>query len=106
MHEPPQTFYSELDNYYLDFGLNNFKFDTRTKAIAAMEKATKAQMIEFYEKAVIKRQGLALISQITGEKGTAHQYAELKGWKTYKYVSDFQKRLPVKVNVPAKVNAQ
>ncbi|MDC9592628.1 pitrilysin [Xenorhabdus sp. IM139775] len=98
MREPPQTFYSEVARYEGDFGLNNFKFDTREKTIAAMENVTKAQLIAFYEKAVIKRQGLALISQVTGKKGTAHQYAELKGWKTYDYVSDFQKQLPVKVN--------
>ncbi|OTA16684.1 zinc protease [Xenorhabdus vietnamensis] len=98
MREPPQTFYSEVDRYYADFGRNNFKFDTREKTIAAMEKATKAQLIAFYEKAVIKRQGLALISQTTGKKGSVHQYAGLKGWKTYNSVSDFQKQLPVKVN--------
>ncbi|PHM62094.1 pitrilysin [Xenorhabdus ishibashii] len=98
MREPPQTFYSEVAVFDADFGRNNFKFDTREKVIAAMEKATKAQIIAFYEKAVLKRQGLALISQITGKKGTAHQYAELKGWQTYDYVSDFQKQLPVKVN--------
>ncbi|MEQ1964302.1 pitrilysin [Xenorhabdus khoisanae] len=98
MRQPPETFYSEAARYNWDFGRNNFKFDTREKNIAVMEKVTKAQLIEFYEKAVIKRQGLALTSQITGKKGTAHQYAELKGWKTYNYVSDFQKQLPVKVN--------
>ncbi|MDC9607027.1 pitrilysin [Xenorhabdus griffiniae] len=98
MREPPQTFYLEVARFDADFGRNNFKFDTREKIIAAMEKATKAQVIAFYEKAVLKRQGLALVSQITGKKGTAHQYAELKGWKTYDYVSDFQKQLPVKVN--------
>ncbi|PHM39898.1 zinc protease [Xenorhabdus mauleonii] len=98
MQEPPQTFYSEIARYNSDFGINNFNFDTRAKTIAVLEKVTKAQLIEFYEKAVIKRQGLALISQITGKKGTLHQYAELKDWKTYQYVSDFQKQLPVKVN--------
>ncbi|OTA19850.1 zinc protease [Xenorhabdus beddingii] len=98
MRQPPETFYAEIGRYNFDFGRNNFKFDTREKNIAAMEKVTKAQLIEFYEKAVIKRQGLALMSQITGKKGTAHQYAELKGWKTYDYVSDFQKQLPVKAN--------
>ncbi|AOM42299.1 pitrilysin [Xenorhabdus hominickii] len=98
MQLPPQTFYSEASRYDLDFARNNFKFDSREKVIAAMEKVTKAQLIEFYEKAVIKRQGLALISQITGKKGMAHQYAELKGWKTYSHLSDFQKQLPVKVN--------
>lgn len=98
MRELPQTFYLEVARFDADFGRNNFKFDTREKIIATMEKATKAQMIAFYEKAVLKRQGLALVSQITGKKGTAHQYAELKDWKTYDYVSDFQKQLPVKVN--------
>ncbi|PHM72139.1 pitrilysin [Xenorhabdus kozodoii] len=98
MREPPQTFYSEVARFDTDFGRNNFKFDTRDKTIAAMEKVTKAQLVAFYEKAVLKRQGLALVSQIMGKKGTVHQYAELKGWKTYDYVSDFQKQLPVKVN--------
>ncbi|MDX7989194.1 pitrilysin, partial [Xenorhabdus sp. 12] len=96
--EPPQTFYAEMDRYEPDFATNNFKFDTQAKTIAALEKVTKAQLIEFYEKAVIKRQGLALISQIAGKKGTHPQYAELTGWKTYQSVSDFQKQLPVKVN--------
>ncbi|MGJ0628431.1 pitrilysin [Xenorhabdus bovienii] len=98
MRQPPETFYAEASRYNYDFGSNNFKFDTHEKTIAATEKVTKAQLIAFYDKAVMKRQGLALISQITGKKGTAHQYAELKGWKTYSNVSDFQKQLPVKVN--------
>ncbi|MBD2781964.1 pitrilysin [Xenorhabdus szentirmaii] len=98
MRQPPQMFYSEVSRYGSDFGRNNFKFDTHEKTIAEMEKVTRDQLIDFYDKAVMKRQGLALISQITGKKGAAHQYAELTGWKTYNFVSDFQKQLPVKVN--------
>ncbi|QTL39453.1 pitrilysin [Xenorhabdus budapestensis] len=98
MRQPPQTFSAEASRYSSDFGRNNFKFDSREKIIAALEKVTKAQLLEFYDKAVMKRHGLALISQITGKKGSLHQYAELKGWKTYPNVSTFQKQLSVKVN--------
>ncbi|PHM36672.1 pitrilysin [Xenorhabdus innexi] len=98
MRQPPQTFSGEASLYGTDFARNNFKFDTKEKVIASLEKITKTQLIEFYDKAVMKRQGLALISQITGKKGSLHQYAQLKGWKTYPNVSAFQKKLPVKVN--------
>ncbi|MCC8378539.1 pitrilysin [Xenorhabdus sp. PB30.3] len=98
MRQPPQTFSGEASRYSHDFGRNNFSFDTREKLLTSLEKVTKAQLMEFYDKAVMKRQGLALISQITGKKGSLHQYAQLKGWKTYPNVSTFQKKLPVKVN--------
>jgi protease-3 len=110
MRQPPQTISEEASRYSSDFGRNNFKFDSREKTIAALENITKAQLLTFYDKAVMKRQGLALMSQTTGKKsgkkdgkksgtkGSRHQYAELAGWKTYPNVSAFQKQLPVKVD--------
>lgn len=67
MNQPPQTFYEEVGRYLSDFSRNIFSFDTREKVIATLGTATKEQVIEYYENAVIKHKGLAVSSQVIGQ---------------------------------------
>ena len=97
MNQPPQTFYEEVGRYSSDFSRNIFSFDTRDKVLATLHKTTQAQVIEFYEKAVMKKQGLALASQIIGQDISEKTgYAPLKGWVLYPNASELQRILPIK----------
>lgn len=97
MNQPPQTFYEELGRYSSDFSRNIFSFDTRDKVLSALGSATKNQVIEYYENAVIKRKGLALTSQVIGQGvDDKSGFAQLKGWVFYPTASELQKILPIK----------
>lgn len=97
MQQPPQTFYDEVSRFFSDFSRNIFTFDTREKVLAMYSTATKQQVVDYYDKAVMKRQGLAFASQITGQDVDQKTgYAVLKDWVIYPNVSELQKILPVK----------
>ncbi|MDD9340692.1 MAG: pitrilysin [Providencia heimbachae] len=97
MNQPPQTFYEEVGRYSSDFARNIFGFDTREKVLASLNTATQAQVIEYYQKAVIERQGLALASQVIGQDvDDKTGYARLKDWVIYPIASELQKILPIK----------
>lgn len=97
MNQPPQTFYEELGRYSSDFSRNIFSFDTRDKVLATLGSATKEQVVEYYENAVMKRKGLALTSQVIGQGVDKKSgFANLKGWVLYPTASELQKILPIK----------
>lgn len=100
MKQPPQTFYEEVGRYGSDFSRNIFSFDSRDKVLARLETATQAEVIAYYENAVLKHQGLAMASQVIGQGVDAKSgYAQLKNWVLYPQASDLQKMLPIKENV-------
>lgn len=99
MNQPPQTFYEEVGRYSSDFSRNIFSFDTRDKVLARLGTATQAEVISYYENAVLKQRGLALASQVIGQDVAEKSgYAQLKNWVLYQTASELQKRLPIKEN--------
>lgn len=99
MKQPPQTFYEEVGRYGSDFSRNIFSFDTRDKLLTRLAAATQAEVINYYENAVLKRQGLAMASQVIGQNvDTKSGYAQFKNWVLYLNASDLQKKLPIKEN--------
>ncbi|HHR6137621.1 TPA: pitrilysin [Providencia alcalifaciens] len=99
MKQPPQTFYEEVGRYGSDFSRNIFSFDTRDKLLTRLAVATQAEVINYYENAVLKRQGLAMASQVIGQNvDTKSGYAQFKNWALYLNASDLQKKLPIKEN--------
>ncbi|WP_433587037.1 pitrilysin [Providencia alcalifaciens] len=99
MKQPPQTFYEEVGRYGSDFSRNIFSFDTRDKLLTRLAAATQAEVINYYENAVLKRQGLAMASQVIGQNvDTKSGYAQFKNWALYLNASDLQKTLPIKEN--------
>ncbi|WP_321146187.1 pitrilysin [Providencia alcalifaciens] len=100
MKQPPQTFYEEVGRYDSDFSRNIFSFDSRDKVLSRLETATQAEVIAYYENAVLKHQGLAMASQVIGQGvDETSGYAKLKNWVLYPQASDLQKMLPIKENV-------
>ncbi|HHR6405196.1 TPA: pitrilysin [Providencia alcalifaciens] len=99
MKQPPQTFYEEVGRYGSDFSRNIFSFDTRDKLLTRLAATTQAEVINYYENAVLKRQGLAMASQVIGQNvDTKSGYAQFKNWALYLNASDLQKKLPIKEN--------
>ncbi|MBS0923024.1 pitrilysin [Providencia sp. JGM181] len=99
MKQPPQTFYEEVGRYGSDFSRNIFSFDSRDKVLSRLETATQAEVIAYYENAVLKHQGLAMASQVIGQGADEKSgYAKLKNWVLYPQASDLQKMLPIKEN--------
>ncbi|MTB66726.1 pitrilysin [Providencia sp. wls1943] len=100
MKQPPQTFYEEVGRYGSDFSRNIFSFDSRDKVLSRLATATQAEVIAYYENAVLKHQGLAMASQVIGQGVDEKSgYAKLKNWVLYPQASDLQKMLPIKENV-------
>ena len=97
--QPPETFAEEASRYSFDFKNNYFDFNTRAQTIDAVKKMTKQDVVTFYDKAVMSKNGLALYSQVTGTGGKADDYAKPEGWTTYPSVTEFQSLLPVKEEI-------
>lgn len=95
----PQTLDEEAERYRKDFNLNNFAFDSREKMIAQVKQLTANELADFFQQAVIKPQGLALLSQVKGQ-GQAGGFAVPEGWTTYPTTSALQATLPQKVLAP------
>ncbi|EIR37105.1 pitrilysin, partial [Yersinia pestis] len=91
----PQTLDEEAERYRKDFNLNNFAFDSREKMIAQVKQLTANELADFFQQAVIKPQGLALLSQVKGQ-GQAGGFAVPEGWTTYPTTSALQATLPQK----------
>ncbi|AKA38135.1 pitrilysin [Yersinia ruckeri] len=96
----PQTLDEEAARFSNDFNRNNSAFDSRDKLVAQVRLINSAELADYFLRAVIKPQGLALLSQVKGNGQEAGGYAKPTGWKTYPNVSTLQKTWPHKVVTP------
>lgn len=96
----PQTLNEEAGRFSDDFNRNNFSFDSRQKMIAQAKQLNSTALADFFQQAVIKPQGLALLSQVKGLGQSSGGYAVLDGWITYPTTSALQATLPQKVLAP------
>lgn len=97
LRQRPQTLDEETELYLNDFGRSNFDFDTRSKVIKQLASLNKDQLLTFYRQAVIKPQGMAVLSQVLGNGHKGAKYAQPNGWTQYKNASSLQKTLPEQV---------
>ncbi|MGK3128137.1 pitrilysin [Pantoea sp. C8B4] len=98
LKQRPQTLDEEANRYSRDFNRQNFAFDTREKAIEQIQKLTPQGVADFFHKAVLEQQGMAMISQIGGshDGATKDDYAPLPSFTTWDQVEKLQQSLPVK----------
>ncbi|ORM66460.1 pitrilysin [Pantoea rodasii] len=98
LKQRPQTLDEEANRYSRDFNRQNFAFDTREKAIEQIQKLTPQGLADFFHKAVLQQQGMAMISQIGGshDGATKDDYAPLPGFTNWDQVEKLQQSLPVK----------
>ncbi len=96
----PQTLNEEAGRFSDDFNRNNFSFDSREKMVAQVKLLNSLALADFFQQAVIKPQGLVLLSQVKGLGQSSGGYAVLDGWITYPTTSALQATLPQKVLAP------
>ncbi|MFS2225444.1 pitrilysin [Pantoea sp. B65] len=96
LKQRPQTLDEEAGRFTKDFDRENYRFDTREKVIEQVQQLTPEGLADFFHNAVIKQQGLALMSQISGTQHEKAEYAQAEGFKTWENVSSLQQSLPVK----------
>lgn len=95
LQQRPQTLDEETRRYEKDFYQQNYTFDTREKVIEQIKALTPQSLADFFHQAVIAKQGLAMLSQISGSQHGKAEYAAPQGWKTWPNLSSLQQSLPV-----------
>lgn len=98
LKQRPQTLGEEAGRLSKDFSRGNAQFDTRHQTIAAISHISQQQLADYFQHTVIDIQGLALLSQVSGNDSTTPHYAAPAGWKTYPNTSSLQQSFSHQVN--------
>jgi protease-3 len=98
MQQRPQTLDEEADRFGNDFSRGESRFNTRDKVLAVIQSLTQEELANYFHKAVIKMNGLAMLSQVSGNDAKTADYAKPAGFKTYPNTSSIQKTFPHQVN--------
>ncbi|CAK9884340.1 MAG: Protease 3 [Candidatus Erwinia impunctatus] len=96
LEQRPQTAEEEAGRLNRDFDRGNLQFDSREKLIASLRQLTLPDLQRFFQQAVMKPDGLTLLSQIAGSQHDAKDYALPEGFTTWSDISAFQRTLSVK----------
>lgn len=92
--QPPQTLGEEASQLSKDFDRGNLKFDSRDKVVAEIKQLTPQKVADFFHQAVVKPQGMAILSQVSGSQNGKTDYVNPKGWTIWKSVSALQQSMP------------
>lgn len=96
LKQRPQTLDEEATRYSRDFDRQNYAFDTRQKVIEQIQLITASSLADFFHQAVVRKNGMAMTSQIAGNGVGKMEFAQLPAWKTWNEVAKLQQSLPVK----------
>ncbi|NTZ45987.1 pitrilysin [Lelliottia aquatilis] len=94
VQQAPQTLGEEASQLSKDFDRGNLTFDSRDKVVAEIKLLTPQKVADFFHQAVVKPQGMACLSQISGSQNGKVDYVNPKGWKVWESVSALQKSMP------------
>ncbi|WP_449548577.1 pitrilysin [Lelliottia amnigena] len=94
MQQAPQTLGEEASQLSKDFDRGNLTFDSRDKIVAEIKLLTPEKVADFFHQAVVKPQGMACLSQISGSQNGKADYVNPQGWKVWESVSALQKSMP------------
>ncbi|MDI7493073.1 pitrilysin [Cronobacter dublinensis] len=95
MLQAPQTLGEEASQVSKDFDRGNLKFDSRDKVVAEIKQLTPQKLADFFHQAVLARQGMTILSQVSGSQSAQAHYAAPEGWPVYQSVSALQQSLPL-----------
>ena len=96
MRRKPESLEQEFGRYQYDFGRGNEKFDRNQILLDGVEKLTKQDIVDFYQRTMIEQEGLVFISRALGTKITAHDAAEPAEFEKIESIEALQKRFPIK----------
>lgn len=95
MLQAPQTLGEEASQLSKDFDRGNMRFDSRDKVVAEIKTLTPQKLADFFHQAVVAPQGMAILSQISGQQPGKAGYAAPQGWKVWDSISGLQQTLPL-----------
>ncbi|ELY7390717.1 pitrilysin [Cronobacter universalis] len=95
MQQAPQTLGEEASQVSKDFDRDNLNFDSRDKVVAEIRQLTPQKLADFFHQAVLARQGMTILSQVSGSQSPQAHYAAPEGWPVYQSVTDLQQSLPL-----------
>ena len=96
LRRKPESLEQEFGRYQYDFGRGNEKFDHNQILLDGVEKLTKQDIVDFYQRTMIEQEGVVFISQALGTKTTDHDAAEPAGFEKIESIEALQKRFPIK----------
>lgn len=94
MLQAPQTLGEEASKLSKDFDRGNMRFDSRDKIVAQIKQLTPQKLADFFHQAVVEPQGMAVLSQISGDQNGKPHYVHPEGWKVWDNVSALQQTMP------------
>ena len=94
VQQAPQTLGEEASQLSKDFYQCNMTFDSRDKVVAEIKLLTPQKVADFFHQAVVKPQGMACLSQVSGSQNGKVDYVNPQGWKVWESVSALQKSMP------------
>ncbi|HDL5698268.1 TPA: pitrilysin [Mannheimia haemolytica] len=92
----PESLTEEYARFGSDFSRNNAEFDRLPQIIALTRELTKADIIEFYQKAVIDKQGFVFASQAIGTKTKVEDAAKFNGFEQIESIEQLQREFEIK----------
>ncbi|WP_373753664.1 insulinase family protein, partial [Neisseria weixii] len=96
LRRKPESLLQEAGRYANDFLYGNYEFDTRQKIIDLTEKLTKQDLLDFYRKAVMEREGFVFASQALGTKAKESDAVRFKGYERVTSIAKLQKEFEIK----------
>lgn len=96
LRHKPESLYQEAGRYSSDFMYGNYDFDTRQKVITLTEQLTKQDLLDFYRKAVMEREGFVFASQALGTKATDNDAALFEGYEKVDSIAKLQQSFEIK----------
>ncbi|RPD89563.1 pitrilysin [Neisseria weixii] len=96
LRRKPESLLQEAWRYANDFLYGNYEFDTRQKIIDLTEKLTKQDLLDFYRKAVMEREGFVFASQALGTKAKESDAARFEGYERVTSIAKLQKEFEIK----------
>lgn len=92
----PESLAEEFSEFGSDFSRNNPKFDRLQQVIELTKALTKADIVAFYQKAVIEKQGFVFVSQAVGTKTKAEDVAKFDGFEQIESIEKLQREFEIK----------
>nr|WP_314740257.1 pitrilysin [uncultured Haemophilus sp.] len=96
LERKPESISQEFDKFVYDYSRSNNQFDYQQKRIQAVRNLTKNDVVEFYNNAVMQKQGLVLVSQALGTKAKAEDAVMLPAFEKVDNIEKLQREFDVK----------
>lgn len=106
LQRKPSTLSSEAAPWVKAFLKERLSFDSQAQLIARIKALTAEEVLQFYQQAVLKPTGLALLSQVQGSSAsskalpTAQGFAAPAGWRVYPSATALQQQLLTQGKTP------